>query len=56
MADPTPTPLEMLVQIRNQNAATIKELKAINGKLNFFIAVLIIAFVLQFLASLFMIG
>jgi hypothetical protein len=53
---PTPTPLEMLVKIHNQNVETIKQLRGINSKLTFFVVVLIIAFVLQFLASLLTLG
>jgi hypothetical protein len=52
MADPTPTPLEMLVKIHNQNAETIKELRGINGKLKFFVVVLILAIILQACATL----
>jgi hypothetical protein len=55
MTDPksTPTALEVLIMIQRQNAEIIKELRGINGKLLFFVVILILAIVLQFVASLF---
>jgi hypothetical protein len=39
--------------IQRQNAEIIRELRGINGKLLFFVVILILAIVLQFVASLF---
>jgi hypothetical protein len=51
------TALSQQAQYANQRLFQIeKELKAINGKLTFFVVVLILAIVFQFIASLFVIG
>lgn len=50
---PADSPLEALLTLQRQNAVIIKELKAANGKLTFFVVVLILAIILQAFATLF---
>lgn len=58
MTQPTPQPpasptaLEMLIKMHNQNVEIIKLLRSQNSKLTFFVVILILAIILQFIASL----
>jgi hypothetical protein len=51
-----PTALEMLIRLQNQNVEIIKQLRSMNGKLTFFVVILVLVIILQFVASLLNLG
>jgi hypothetical protein len=51
-----PTALEMLIRLQNQNVEIIKQLRSMNSKLTFFVVVLILVIILQFVVSLLSLG